>query len=364
MEKITSKDKPAAITASGQRPLIHGLSAPELAAWIKNAGQPAFRAEQVWQWLYVKRVASWGEMRNIPSGLRTQLADAFDIVTGRTGAISGENGGTRKFIFNCKDGEAVEAVLIPTRKRRTVCISSQAGCRYRCAFCASGQHGLRRNLTPGEITGQLLAAAALDTQPLTHVVLMGIGEPLDNYDNVLKAIRIINDRQGLNIGARRITVSTCGLVPGIKRLAQEGLQIELSVSLHAANDGLRNSLMPVNKRYPLTILIPACRDYFTQTRRIITFEYALIKNINDSQTQARELIRLTRRAKARINLIPLNQVSGFKGTAPEPEVISRFARELESAGINTTIRQSRGNSISAACGQLRYAGKSQKETDL
>ncbi len=341
------------------RALIHSLSRAELTDWVTAQGLPAFRANQIWQWLYVKHAADWQSMTNLPAGLLRQLEDTFAINAAAPddGTTTGEPRATRKFLLNFRDGESVEAVLIPAARRCTVCISSQAGCRFRCAFCASGQHGFKRNLETGEMLAQVLAATRISGQPVTHVVFMGIGEPLENYDNVIKAVRTLNDENGLCIGARRITISTCGLVPGIERLAQEGLQIELSISLHAADDQLRNRLMPVNQRYPLTELIPACKRYFEQTRRIITFEYVMIRGINDRREHAGKLAALARKASARINLIPLNPVQEFDGQPSPPETIRHFMQVLESAGINVTVRESRGCRIRAACGQLRYGKK-------
>lgn len=341
------------------RALIHSLSRAELTDWITAQGQPAFRANQLWQWLYVKHAADWQTMSNLPAPLRGKLADSFDIRAGQTqpDAIIGEPRATRKFIMTFRDGESVEAVLIPTERRCTVCISSQAGCRYRCAFCASGQHGFQRNLEAGEMIAQVLCAGEMADKPLTHVVFMGIGEPLENYEHLLKAVRILNDDSGLCIGARRITISTCGLVPGIERLSQEGLQVELSISLHAPDDRLRNRLMPVNQRYPLTDLIPACKSYFKKTGRIITFEYVMIQGLNDQREHARQLAALARKASARINLIPLNPVREFDGHPSSRQTIEDFMQVLESAGINVTVRESRGCRIRAACGQLRYGKK-------
>ncbi|MCK5529533.1 MAG: 23S rRNA (adenine(2503)-C(2))-methyltransferase RlmN, partial [Kiritimatiellae bacterium] len=271
--------------------LIHNLSHDELIATCKEMGLPAFRAEQIWRWLYVSRVSSWDAMRNIPAKLQNQLAEYFVLNATTLQSVDGEPFSTRKILAGLSDGEQVETVLIPAANRRSVCVSSQAGCAFNCAFCASGQAGLNRDLETGEIVGQVLLAAELYEEKPTHIVFMGIGEPFDNYDNVLRAVKIINDGDGLKIGARRITISTCGIIPGIERLADEGMQVELSVSLHAATNELRSKLMPVNKKYPLPELMAACKQYAEKTGRIITFEYTLISGVNDSVADAETLVR-------------------------------------------------------------------------
>jgi 23S rRNA (adenine2503-C2)-methyltransferase len=342
-------------TESGVEPksLVHGLSQSELIAFCKQEGHPAYRAGQVWHALYVRRASDWPRVVGIPSGLRDRLAGACSIEPGRVVAASGTPGQTRKLLVEMRDGERIETVLIPAGGRRTVCVSSQAGCRHRCAFCASGQSGFRRNLEAGEMVGQiLLAAADWNTAP-THIVWMGVGEPFDNYDACLKAVRIVNDGDGLNVGSRRITISTCGVVPGIARLADEGLQVELSVSLHAVDDKTRSELMPVNRRYPLASLLDACREYVRRTGRIITFEYAMIDGLNDRRADAGKLASLVASVPGRVNLIALNPVAEFKGRASRPGAVTDFMRIVRDAGVNITLRQSKGPGIHAACGQLR-----------
>ena len=297
-------------------------------------------------------------MTNLPVDLRRRLAEGFSMAPASVRETLGAPGDTRKVLLELRDAECVEEVLIPGggprgKTRRTVCISTQVGCRFHCAFCASGQGGFRRNLEAGEIVGQVLIAGNLFGEPPTHVVFMGIGEPLDNVDAVLKAVSIINDPDGLRIGARRITISTCGLVPGMERLAEEGIQVELSVSLHAPDDALRSTLMPANRTYPLALLVEACRAYTGKTGRIVTFEYTLIDGVNDSPGQARDLAALIGGFPCRVNLIPLSAVPEYEGRPPAAETAGRFAEMLEGAGINTTLRMSRGSSIEAACGQLR-----------
>jgi 23S rRNA (adenine2503-C2)-methyltransferase len=330
------------------------LPKPALLDVFKTLNEPSYRADQVWNWLYVKRVNSFDGMKNIPASLRKYFSDNFILNPVSPTEVAGDAGSTRKILATLPDGEQVEEVLIPARDRRTVCVSSQAGCKYHCSFCASGQAGFLRNLDAGEIVGQILTAADVYRDKPTHVVFMGIGEPFDNYDAVLNAVRIINDGEGLAIGARRITISTCGVVPGIERLASEGLQVELSVSLHAPNDELRSRLMPVNRAYPIGQLIAACRQYTVATNRIITFEYSMIGKINDTMTAANELAGLLTPFQCRVNLIPLSPIEEFDGRPSPPENIEAFAAVLRKAGINCTVRASKGIALKAACGQLRY----------
>jgi 23S rRNA (adenine2503-C2)-methyltransferase len=295
-------------------------------------------------------------MKNLPGPLRDRLAEHFRLRAATIIETRGAPGATRKLLLELGDGERIEAVLIPAGKRTrpTVCVSSQVGCRFRCAFCASGQAGLRRNLEPGEMVAQALLAASVEHRPPSHVVFMGIGEPLDNVEAVLKAVRIINDHNGLDIGARRITISTCGIIPGIRRLQREGLQVELSVSLHAPTDALRSSLMPVNRKYPLRALLEACEGYARETKRIVTFEYTLIKGVNDSETHADQLARLLTPLPCRVNLIPMSPVEEYRAEPSPRPASARFGAILGKAGINTTLRASKGSRLKAACGQLRH----------
>lgn len=334
---------------------IHNLSLEELSIACKEMGLPRFRVNQIWHWLYVSRVSSWDAMRNIPARLQNELASRFSLNAATLVSSEGESFSTQKLLVGLSDGEQVETVLIPASSRRSVCVSSQAGCAFKCAFCASGQAGLNRNLEVGEIVGQVLLSAEVYEEKPTHIVFMGIGEPFDNYDNVLKAVRIMNDGEGLKIGARRITISTCGVIPGIERLADEGMQVELSVSLHAPNNEIRSKLMPVNKKYPLPDLLNACRKYSRKTNRIITFEYTLISGVNDSPEDADALVRLVKKLPARVNLIPLSEVKEFDGRTSSGEVANMFLNVLEKGGVNATLRQSKGSKIKAACGQLRMA---------
>ena len=329
-------------------------------------GHPAYRARQVWHWLYIRRAPNWAMMQNLPASFRRQLEARYELAPLNTVAISGLVPGTRKILAELRDGEHIEEVLIPSADRRTLCVSCQVGCRYACAFCASGKSGFCRSLEAGEIVGQVMLGSSVYGQRPTNIVYMGMGEPFDNYDAVLKSIRIINEKDGLNIGARHITISTSGVVPGIDRLSGEGLQVELSVSLHAPLDELRDRLMPVNRVYPIAKLMEACSRYAAATKRIITFEYTLINGVNDSPELANALVRLIRNMPARVNLIPLSPVDGFTGETPSEERVSRFAGVLNKAGINATVRVSKGSRISAACGQLRrrFSASGQSDAEM
>lgn len=302
-------------------------------------------------------------MHNIPQDVRSWLDSAFDLRSGVLKQSYGEPGQTCKLLLGLRDDDAVEAVLLPaSEERTTVCISCQVGCRFNCAFCASGQAGFRRNLETGEMLGQVLVAAhQLNGRP-SNIVFMGMGEPFDNYDAVLEAARILNDPNGLGIGARRITVSTSGIITGIDRFAKESCQFELSVSLHAPNSSIRSRLMPIDKRFPLPDLIDACRRYTDCTNRIVTFEYTLIRDVNDKPSHARELAALLRNFSCRVNLIPLSPIAEFDGEPSSTEVAHQFIEVLEAAHINATLRHSKGASIKAACGQLRFPQA--KETPL
>ena len=329
--------------------IIHSLTRDELRQACSGMEQPAYRADQIWRWLYVSRIDDWSQARNLPASFRTRLSEEFALDCAVPAETTIDAGGTQKVLVTLPDGDRVETVLIPADTRRTVCVSSQVGCRFACAFCASGQAGFRRNLEAGEMVGQVLCSA----RP-THVVFMGIGEPFDNYDAVLKAVRILNDPDGLAIGARRITISTVGIIPGIRRLMDEGLQVELSVSLHAPDNALRCKLMPVSEKYPLPELLKACRDYVRATRRIVTFEYTLIQGVNDAPRQAEALASLLSSLQCRVNLIPLSPVEEYGLQPATIQTAQLFMQELDRAGINATLRQSRGSAVKAACGQLRF----------
>ena len=336
---------------------VYGLDAAALADAVRACGGEPFRARQVGEWLYERRAASWSGMSNLPKALRAALAERFLDLDGTLAEVetAGTGGGTRKILSRLADGELVETVLIPARDRATVCVSSQVGCAMGCAFCASGRNGCVRNLSAGEIAAQAARAAVLLGRRPDNVVFMGMGEPFANYDNALAAARRMNAAPpaGFGIGARRITFSTCGVVPGIARFAEEGTQFELSVSLHAPTDGLRGRLMPVNARWPLSVLVPAVRAYTEKTGRIVTFEYTLVSGFNDRPEHARLLLELVRGFPCRVNLIPLNPVPGFDGRAPDPADCEAFRAFLERRGLNATLRRSKGRGVNASCGQLR-----------
>lgn len=332
---------------------LQGLFPEELRDLCAAAGQPAFRGTQLWEWVQMQGATRWEQMGNLPRALKEKLAETHTPEPAQIRRESGDPGGTRKWLVGLGDGESIETVLIPARDRNTVCVSTQVGCRMGCAFCASAKCGFARGLTAGEIVAQVqLVAAALGKRP-DNVVYMGMGEPFDNYDEVLKSVRILNHPDGLNVGARRITLSTSGVIPGIRRLAGEGLQVELSVSLHAPNPELRRPLMPIENKYPLDELLRECADYTAKTKRHITFEYTLIQGVNDSLRDAEELAGRLRRFPCRVNLIPLSPVEEFEGTAPPRAAMEAFLRALERNGVEGTLRESKGSGVDAACGQLR-----------
>ena len=341
---------------------IRNLTLVELQRVLRAKDLPEYRARQLFSWIYQHRVSRFSDMTSLPRNLRETLAAAYDCTSLKLARRLIAKDQTEKFLFCLKDGEEVETVLIPTARRTTLCVSSQAGCKYGCRFCASGIGGFSRNLTSAEILGQILGVGAVqNAYALTHVVFMGTGEPLDNYDAVLNAVRIMNDPAGLHIGARRITLSTCGLVPGIRRLAEEGLQFELSVSLHGYNDEVREILMPVNNRYPLKSLIGACHDYVRKTGRQITFEYLLIRDLTCLPEGAAELGRLLKGLICKLNLIPYNPVKEFPYAPPAVRDMKLFQSRLKEQGVHATIRKARGQDIMAACGQLRYCEKQGRE---
>ncbi|MDD5130623.1 MAG: 23S rRNA (adenine(2503)-C(2))-methyltransferase RlmN [Candidatus Omnitrophica bacterium] len=346
---------------------IKELSLKALEDKLLSWGSPKYHARGIFNWIYQKGVNEFSRMSNLPVALRETLAGEFKVTSLHPADTQKSSDGTTKFLFELADKNLVEAVNIPMAKRLpagktparastiTGCISSQVGCKFACSFCASGLKGFKRNLSVGEILDEVLYLKNnVSSGQFTHLVFMGTGEPLDNYDNVLKAIRIINSPDAFNIGARRITISTCGVIPGIKKLAQEDLQVELSISLHAAGDKLRSQLMPVNKKYPLAALIKCCQEYIARTNRQITFEYILIKGVNAEAAAAQDLARLLKDLRlAKVNLIPANSVAESKIFPPDSAQIDFFKRYLLKAGLNVTLRRERGQDINAACGQLR-----------
>lgn len=332
---------------------LQGLFPEELQALCQAAGQPAYRGKQLWQWLQVHGATRWDEMGNLPDDLKEKLAETHTPAPVESIEMKGITGGPSKWLLRLDDGDTVEAVLIPARDWTTVCLSTQVGCKMGCVFCASGKSGFARNLSAGEIVAQFQQVTDLHGRRPDNIVYMGMGEPFDNYDEVLKSIRILNHPDGLNVGARRITISTCGVIPGIRRLAEEGLQVELSVSLHAPNHELRRKLMPVENKYPIDELLAACVDYTARTKRFVTFEYTLIRGVNDSVDNAHELADRLRKFSCRVNLIPLSPVEEFAGGAPPRAEIEAFQRALEKRGVSVTLRESKGQGVDAACGQLR-----------
>ena len=342
------------------------LEYAQLEQFVTEAlGEPKFRAKQIFSWIYGGTgkdgnlrpgAESFEEMNNLPKTLREKLTARAAIVQP---AVLREQisklDGTRKFLFGLADGNAIESVFMKYKFGNSICVSSQAGCRMGCRFCASTIGGLKRNLTPGEIAGQILAAQRQTGERISHVVVMGTGEPFDNYDNLAAFIRIINDPNGLAIGMRNITVSTCGLVPKIARFAGEFPQVNLAISLHAANDEMRSEIMPVNRTYPMDVLLTACREYTEKTSRRITFEYTLVKGVNDSTEHARMLASRLHGMLCHVNLIPLNKVEETGYDTTERGAVLKFQKVLNENGIPATIRRELGDDIDAACGQLRLS---------
>ena len=325
----------------------------ELEAFFLSIGESRFRAKQVFSWLN-KGVKSFDEMSNLSKPLREKLAVEAYITAPRClrKQKSGLDG-TEKYLWELRDGNAVETVVMRYTHGVSVCISTQVGCRMGCAFCASTIGGLVRNLTAGEMLCEVLFSQLECGEKISNVVLMGIGEPLDNYDNVLRFLRLVNHPEGLNFGMRHISLSTCGLTEGIARLAEENLQLTLAISLHAPDDETRTKLMPANRGRGIQSVMEACRNYFTRTGRRITFEYAMIAGVNDSPAQARALSELAKSARAHVNLIPLNRVEERKLSPSSPETLKAFCAILEKNGTNYTVRRSLGGDIDSSCGQLR-----------
>ncbi len=345
------------------RKLIYDLDLPALTDLLKSWGEPAYRARQTWQGLYQNLWNRPDEFSNLPKPLRDKLAAEFDFeILTPTLKLDSSDGQTRKTLFQLPDARQVEAVLMrydhdtyESRTRRTLCISTQVGCAMGCTFCATGQMGFSRHLSSGEIVAQVMYYARMlheQGESVTNVVLMGMGEPFHNYDNTMAAIDRLNDPQGYNFGARRFTISTSGLVPAIRRFANEKRQVNLAVSLHATDDTLRDSMMPVNKRYKIEELLEACRDYVDATNRRITFEWALIHGVNDTPEVARRLANLLQGMLCHVNAIPLNPTTGYTGKATTRERAETFKQVLEQNGIPCTIRVRRGIDIQAGCGQL------------
>ncbi len=368
---------------------VKSLTRDELEIQFAEWHQPVYRVTQLLEWLYTRRVTSWDAMANLPKTLREKLTEKFSLQTLELVRKQGSRGAAQKFLWKLGDNQFIESVLIPASPalygdasdRHTLCVSTQVGCAYGCKFCASGLDGLKRNLAPDEIVEQVLAIERwnaaesfkssvssvqqdqttqlktenlkLKTRFIDNLVIMGMGEPLANYDNLLKALRILNAPWGGGIGARKITISTCGLAPQIRKLADEPEQFRLAVSLHGATDEVRNKIMPVNRKYPLKELVAACEHYQGRKGRMMTFEYILIAGVNDSIEQAKPLAALARKLFAKVNLIPCNKVEGLPWARPSEEIQEKFLAALEKQKVTTTLRREKGHDIEAACGQLR-----------
>jgi len=333
---------------------IKSLNLQELTEEIKSLGEPAFRAKQLYEWMHKKLARNYDEMTNIPKSLKEKCKEHFfyACVSQERVQVS-QIDGTQKFLFGLHDGNFIESVLMKYKFGNSVCISSQVGCRMGCRFCASTLDGLERGLLPSEMLDQIYAITRISGERVSHVVVMGSGEPMDNYDNVLQFVRLLSDENGLNLSQRNITVSTCGLVPNIRRLADEHLQINLALSLHASNDEKRKKLMPIANTYTLEEVIDACKYYFDQTGRQLTFEYALVGGVNDTEDDAKELSELLGGLNAIVNLIPVNPIKERNFIETERSKVIAFKNKLEKNRINATIRREMGRDIDGACGQLR-----------
>lgn len=344
-------------------PHIFNLSLHQLQEILKSWNQPSFRAKQIYEWLYKKFASSFDEMSDLPKFLREELSK--EIVFSHLSPVmdlKSSDGWTRKILFDLPDKAQLETVLMEYETRNTTCISTQAGCGLGCTFCATGQGGLQRNITAGEIVEQVMWLAGSVRPPgghasLTNIVYMGMGEPFANYKEVMRSIRILTDPNGYNFGARRITISTVGLVPQILKFAGEKTQVNLAVSLHAATDELRDTMIPINRRYSLKELISGCREYTKKTHRRLSFEWALIDDVNDTEEQAKLLANLIKGMLCHVNLIPLNPTTGFAGNESKRGRIKKFREILSSHGIPNTLRLRRGIDINAGCGQLRQSSK-------
>ena len=332
---------------------LKSMTLPELTAVLKELGQPAFRAKQVYTWLH-RGVRAYDEMTNLPKSLRDTLAREYPICVPKVvRRQESTRDGTIKYLWELSDGNCVETVLMRYHYGNTVCISTEVGCRMGCAFCASTIGGLVRRLEPYEMLDEVLFTQVDSGLPISHIVLMGIGEPLDNFDEVMRFLENISSPEGVNIGMRNISLSTCGLVPKIDQLAEKKLQLTLSVSLHAPNNDIRSGMMPVNDAYPVEVLMQAVRRYQETTGRRVSFEYSMVRGVNDSDACARQLADLIRGMGAHVNLIPINPVDGSPYSATDAANVRRFQQKLESLGVNATVRRRLGSEISAACGQLR-----------
>lgn len=339
---------------------IKSYTLEELKEIMTELNEPGYRAGQVFRWLFNKDAESFEIMSNLSKELRAKLEEHYYIF--RSSVVDQKNmSDSTKLLMTLEDNNLIETVLLRYKYGYTMCVSSQVGCKMGCGFCASTANGFVRNLNPGEMVEQIMLMERQKNIHVSRIVIMGSGEPLDNYDNVMRFIRIINDKNGLNIGARHITISTCGIVPGIYKLSDEKLQVTLAVSLHAATDEKRLSIMPVNKVYPIKDIISAVKYYTEHTNRRVTFEYSMIKGFNDSERDAKELAYLIRGILCNVNLIPINKVEEKGFLSSSPENIMRFKDTLEDLGVNVTVRRSLGEDIDAACGQLRRSYMKDRE---
>ena len=331
---------------------IKNFTLEEFKEELKNISEPSYRAEQIFFWIYKKGVSDFSAMSNLPKPLIEKLAQFYFVGAIKTLKHLKSIDQSEKFLFELGDGNLIEAVLIYTWNRKTLCVSTQAGCKFACSFCASGMNGFKRDLNVSEILSQILHVEADLKSRISNFVFMGMGEPLDNYDNVSKAIKIMNSPKAMGIAARKITVSTSGIIPGIEKFKGLGLQVNLSISLHAVNNELRDKLMPVNKKYPLDKVLNACEDYMDNGGRMLTFEYILIKDVNDSQKDIDGLAGIARKLKAKVNLIAYSPVPGLNFQSPMKDDVEDFKDKLLKKRVSVTVRDSKGKDIMAACGQL------------
>lgn len=344
------------------------MTQPELADELERVGEPRYRAGQLCSWLYERRVGDFEQMSNLSRALRDKLSASFTLRPLQVAGQTGSKDTTQKFLFRLADDQLVETVLIPASPalygersdRRTICISSQVGCAYGCKFCASGLDGWKRNLTAGEIVAQLLSVEEISGEKVNNIVFMGMGEPFANYDNLMRAIAIINAPWGIGLGARHITVSTSGLVPRIREYAEQPMQLRLAISLHGATDEVRSQIMPVNRKYPLAELLDACAHYVAHKKQHLTFEYILIEGVNDMIEQAQALAGHAAKLGAKVNLIPYNTVEDLDWKRPSVPVQEAFLAVLKKRGVSATLRREKGHDIAAACGQLRLQAQKKK----
>ena len=333
---------------------IKSLNLEELKTELESMGEKAFRAKQMYEWMHVKLVRSFDEMTNLSAKFREQCKEKYEYTCVNPVRIQESKiDGTKKFLFELSDGNVVESVWMQYKHGNSVCISSQVGCRMGCKFCASTLDGLERNLTPSEMLDQIYAITRLTGERVSNVVVMGTGEPMDNYNNILKFLHLLTDENGLNISQRNVTVSTCGIVPRMRQLADEKLQITLALSLHGSSQEKRKKLMPIANKYELSEVLEACDDYYKQTGRRVTFEYSLVAGVNDGPDDVKELTGILKHRNCHLNLIPVNPIKERDFKKPDSKKAMEFQNKLEKNGINVTIRRERGSDIDGACGQLR-----------